>query len=108
MGPFQDGGTTVPIGTSTYRAASAGRSQTRGSEKETIKTLRNKAIAHTDLELDYDAVFEAAGLTAFELRDFFTATLRVVNLFEDAPDRPLSEFRELPVGALRSLLRSIP
>lgn len=79
-----------------------------GSVEELSKklaTLRNKAIAHTDLTRSYDEVFKAAGITPFQLRFLLEAALTIVNKFEHALGEATTEFYDYPVADLRELLR---
>ena len=70
-----------------------------------VRTIRNKAVAHGDSEMTYNAWIEQADITFNEMRELTEITLKVVNLLSVDNGQDEVHFAELPAQDLEDMLK---
>jgi hypothetical protein len=72
-----------------------------------VRTVRNKAVAHSDNSMSYNDWIKQANVTYDQLRELTEIALKVINLLNADNDQDEVHFTELPVQDLEEMLKTL-
>jgi hypothetical protein len=72
-----------------------------------VNFIRNKAFAHSDDSISFDAAFTLANISTNNLRDLLTAALTIVNILLIVCDRKEEVFAELPLEDAKAIFTAL-